>query len=65
MRSSIFSYYIFTYLKNFICPSGVVKILKDPLEEDCPIVAPEISHILYSYTDFLFLLYFHESESLF
>ena len=35
----------------------MAKILKDPLEEDYPIVAPEISHILSTYSDFTFLLY--------
>ena len=34
-----------------------LKILKDPLKEDSLIVAPEISHILLAYHDFIFLLY--------
>ena len=46
---------IFTYLENFICLAWVVEILKDPLEEDSAIVAP--SHILFTYSDFLFCLY--------
>ena len=32
-----------------------IKILMDPLEEDSPIVAP--SHILFTYSDFIFVLY--------
>ena len=31
-----------------------LKILKDPLEQDFPMVAP--SHILFAYSDFIFLL---------
>ena len=46
---------IFTYLKIFICLAWVVKILKDALEEDSPIVAP--SHILFTYSDFIFVLH--------
>ena len=33
----------------------MVKILKAPLDEDFPIVAP--SHIVFTYSDFLFLLH--------
>ena len=34
-----------------------LKSMKDSLEEDEPIVAPEISHILFIYSDFISLLY--------
>ena len=34
-----------------------LQILKNPLEEDSLIVAPEISHILFTYSNFIFLLY--------
>ena len=59
-----FLYDIFTYLNNFICLAGVVKILKDLFEEDSLIVAPEISHILFIYFDFIFLLYLPILESI-
>ena len=45
----------FYLLKKFYLSWLSVKFLKDLLEEDSPIVAPEISHILF--TDFIFLLY--------
>ena len=40
-----------------ICLSRLewLKILKDSLEEDSSIVAPEISHILFTYSDFIFV----------
>ena len=57
MRSSSFLQYIFTYHENFICQAWLVKILKNPLEEDSAIAAPEIIHILFTYSDFIFLLY--------
>ena len=41
----------------FVWLDRVIKILKDPLEEDSPIVVPEISHILFTYSDFIFFLY--------
>ena len=34
-----------------------LKILKERLVEDYPIVATEISHILFTDSDFIFLLY--------
>ena len=54
----IFSYYIFTYLENFICLARVVKILKNP-----SIVALEISHILFTCSNFIFFFVFTYSES--
>ena len=41
---------LFVYLE-------LLKILMDPFEEDYPIVALEISHILFTCSDFIFLLY--------
>ena len=35
----------------------MLKILKDPLEQDSQNVASEISDILFIYSDFIFLLY--------
>ena len=46
---------IFTYLENFICLVWLLewlKILKDPLEEDFPIVAS--SHILFTVPNLIF-----------
>ena len=48
----------FPILKTLFVELEWLKILNDPFEEDSPIVAPEISHILVTYFDFIFLLYF-------
>ena len=58
MRSSNF-FILYSYLSwKFLKLARVVKnFLKDPCEEDSPIVAPEISHILFTYSHFIFFLY--------
>ena len=50
MTVSNFSYYILPIL------IGWLKTLKNPLEEDSPIVAPEINHYLFTNSDFIFRL---------
>ena len=56
MRSSIFFYIKFLPILNILFVwLEWLKILKDPFKEDSPIVAP--SHILFTYSDFIFLLY--------
>ena len=53
MRSSIFFHGEFLLiLKILFVWLEWLKFLKDPLEEDFPIVAP--SHILFIYSDFIF-----------
>ena len=47
-----FSYVFLPILKIIFVELEWLKILKDPLEEDSPIVAS--SHILFTYSDFLF-----------
>ena len=55
MRSSIFFDIKFLpILKLLFVSIESIKILKNPLEEDFPIVAS--SHILFTYSDFIFLL---------
>ena len=55
MRSLIFFDFKFLPILKFLFVSiECIKILKNPLEEDFPIVAS--SHILFTYSDFIFLL---------
>ena len=55
IRSSIFFDSRFLPILKFLFVSlECIQILKNPLEEDFPIVAS--SHILFTYSDFLFLL---------
>ena len=44
-------------LKILLVQLEWLKILKDPLEKDSPIVALQISDILFIYSDVIFLLY--------
>ena len=54
MTSSIFFHIIFLpILKILFVLLEWLKVLKDPLKEDCQIVAP--SHIVFTYSDFIFL----------
>ena len=55
--SSNFLQYIVTYLEILFVLFEWLKILKDPLEEESPIAASEISLILFTYPDSIFLLY--------
>ena len=48
---------MFIYFKNFICLAGKVKNFEGPFLGGLPIVAPEISNILFTHFDFIFLLY--------
>ena len=53
MISGSHAYYTFTHLKTFICLAWEVKNLKDLIEEDPPNVASEISHIFFTYSNFI------------
>ena len=58
-------YEIFTFVHSVFLPLLKIlfvwlewlKSLKDPLEEDSPMVAGKITHIFFTYSDFIFFLY--------
>ena len=45
-------------LKLLFVHLGRLKILKDPIEEDPPNVASEISHILFIYSNFIWYFFY-------
>ena len=58
MTSPVFFHIVFLpVFKIFFVYLLWFKILKNPFEEDFPIVVSEIIHILFIYSDFVFLLY--------
>ena len=57
-RSSPFPYYSLAILKILFVWLKWLKLLKDPLEEDSPIVAIQISDTLFIYSDFIFFFFY-------
>ena len=58
LEDPYFFHYVFLGMLKFLFVKlEWLKILKERSEEDYPIAATEISHILFTDSDFIFLLY--------